>query len=159
MNLIWQTPSLFREGMPVSRKECMKKRTREKWLGRLSYCLLVFAYLICIANYIVQANKESYKDMLIVVGILMLLFLDLEIPRYVSENKGNTRKGLASWITYWFLTFCFVICCGGLVFAPIGTAMFYYSDKSFPLLVLLYSFYENVTRNSNESEEERGNEE
>lgn len=159
MNLIWQTPSLFREGMPVSRKECMKKRTRKKWLGRLSYCLLVFAYLTYIVNYILQANKELYKNMLTVVGILMLLFLALEVPRYVSVNRGNTRKGLASWITYWFLTFCLVICCSGLVFAPIGTAMFYYSDKSFSLLALLYSSYGSVKNDSDGPEEERGNEE
>ena len=145
--------------MPVSRKECMKKRTKEKWLGRLSYCLLVFAYLTYIVNYILQANKELYKNMLTVVGILMLLFLALEVPRYVSVNKGNTRKGLASWITYWFLTFCLAICCSGLVFAPIGTAMFYYSDKSFSLLALLYSSCGSVKKDSDGSEEERGNKE
>lgn len=145
--------------MPVSRKECMKKRTREKWIGRLTYCLLVFAYLIYIVNYILQANKELYKNMLVVVGILMLLFLALEVPGYVSVNRGNTRKGLASWITYWLLTFCLTICCSGLVFAPIGTAMFYYSDKSFSLLALLYSSYGSVKKDSDGSEEERGNEE
>ncbi len=135
------------------------KRRINKWISELPYYLSMLAYLLYIVNYVLQATKELYKDMLVSVGELMLLALILEVPKYVKTNRRNKKIGLVGWTFYWFVMFSLAICCIGFIFAPIGTAMFYYSDKLFPIFMVLYTWHTITKNNSDKSKEERGNEE